>query len=136
MTASTTHVPDLLRRFVPTPFSAMTNFCGTNVTLQTNDSALLSKLMESDSPVQPKAKSVCVTVVSDQDAPTDDAEVRVFSAGAIRTVFAGAGTMLIVDAERTEVFGFLAPNVLPELFVRELLPLALELLGQVDREQL
>jgi hypothetical protein len=77
------------------------------------------------------ARVIRLTIVRDEDAPTDGAELTVVAAGALRTVFAGTGSTLTVDAERSEIFAFLAPCISADRFVRELLPLAVKLLAEL-----
>lgn len=131
MTDSNTQTPDLLRRFVATPFSATIFFDGSEIALQTNDMNLMSTAKAAgQANVQAIGRTIRMTLVRDEDAPGHEADVTVISAGPLRTVFAGTGTTLTVDAERGEVFAFLARSISADRFVRELLPMTVKLLVQ------
>jgi tetrahydromethanopterin S-methyltransferase subunit D len=129
MSDATSQIPDLLRRFVPTPFSAKAVLHHTKVLLTTNDGNLLALASRlGTGTAQDAAGAVLLTIVRDDDAPDGDSEPVIISDGLVKVMFVGAGTMLLVDGEHNEVFGFLAHSVSADRFLGELLPIALKLL--------
>jgi hypothetical protein len=122
-------VPDLLRRFTPTPYSADVAFAGIPLALQTNDPQIITEMqrgsseeiitLEFDGPV-------LVRVVRDDDAPDDSSGIMVLSAWPLVTLLVGTGTTLALDCERREILGFLSSSVSAERFARELIPILLK----------
>ena len=130
MSPETSHVPDMLRRFVATPYSSLFCIGSTYVRLETNDPFLANTIQKA---------TVCLEksdaqedsdwkLIRDKQAPRGGKEVSVLSAGPIGAVLLGPGTVIAVDRERREVLGFIAPDVSGEEFAAIALPLILNLL--------
>lgn len=130
MSTETTLIPDLLRRFVATP--VLTEFCIANsrVRLETNDSALANVIQRATAGPKWESSSIHSNwkLIRDEQAPRGGSEVRVLAAGPVSVLLLGHGTVVFVDEERCEVFGFLAPDVTAEKFIASLLPQILQLL--------
>jgi hypothetical protein len=67
-------------------------------------------------------------LVRERCAPTWTAEPRLFSCGRLRTLLQGAGTLLVEDVERREVFGFIDIGLPITQFTEALLPLLIDAL--------
>ena len=130
MNTETTLVPDLLRRFVATPNISMFRIGNSCARLETNDQLLASTI---------QGATVCCEaehaeeashwkLIRDEQAPCGGREVSVLSAGPIGTLLVGAGTVIAVDRDRREVFGFIAPDLSGEEFIDIVLPPILKLL--------
>ena len=130
MSIETCHVPDLLRRFVPTPHSCVFRIGNSYARLKTNDPTLADTIQKakvcrgkSDAPEGSEWK-----LIRDNQAPCGGREVSSFSAGPIGTLLLGPGTLIAVDRERREILGFIAPDISGEEFAAIALPLILDLL--------
>lgn len=130
MSTATIHVPDLLRRLAAAPYSARAVVRNHQLTVQTNDPTLLAALqnLSTNSNVCGPSASLEVRVIRDEEAPSDGEDITILSAWPLTTLLVGSGTVLIMDAERREILGFLASPVTATQFVHELLPMVLEYL--------
>ncbi len=129
MNTLTSAIPDLLRRFVPTPHTQTVDTGDIVVRLETNDIDIVSEtqrlgttLKDADS-----REVLLLKVVRDPDAPRDEGEVTVLSAPPLFTIYRGTGTVLALDCERREGVGFVAPDLSARYFVTSLVPLVLTL---------
>lgn len=120
-------VPDLLRRFVSTPHFADVVLEGIPLSVQTNDLQIVTEMQRSTSQEVNLqfSRAVLVRVIRDHDAPVQNSEITMLSAGPLVTLVVGTGTALALDCERREILGFLSSSVSPERLVRELLPILL-----------
>jgi hypothetical protein len=64
--------------------------------------------------------------------PADSSERTIVSAGALRVLYRGTGTILIHDHERSELLGFVAKDVKVEELVTSLIPALLGGWGNND----
>jgi hypothetical protein len=138
MSPETSHVPDLLRRFVATPNSFVFRIGSTYVRLETNDPTLADTIQSStvcrdNSEAQEDSDW---KLIRDEQAPCGGKEVSVLPAAPIGTVLLGPGTVIAVDRERREVLGFIAPDISGEEFTAVALPLILSLLDSTPNTQL
>jgi hypothetical protein len=123
-------VPDLLRRFVPTPYELESVFRGVRLAIQTNDSELISAMQRrAETPeTEPVTHSLLsVKVVRDREAPVDGSTVALLTAGPLTTLTVGVGTLLTLDIQRHEILGFLASSVSSERFIEDLLSTLVDL---------
>jgi hypothetical protein len=127
VTACGSAIPDLLRRFVPVPYQCHVQLGGVDVDLRTNDPSLVSELSKFVDHVLVACLtcSLFMTIVRDDDAPCDRAEIVTLRSGPLMTVRMGTGTILCLDCERRELLGFIAPDVSAPEVVNVLLPLAM-----------
>ena len=138
MSPETSHVPDLLRRFVATPNSSVFRIGSTYARLETNDPTLADTIQcaivcQENSNAQ---KDSDWKLIRDEQAPCGGKEVSVLSATPIGTVLLGPGTVIAVDRERHEVLGFIAPDISGEEFAAIALPLILSLLDSTPNTPL
>jgi hypothetical protein len=138
MSPETSHVPDLLRRFVATPNSSVFRIGSTYARLETNDPTLADTMQgatvcreRSDARQDSEWK-----LIRDELAPCGGKEVSVLSAAPIGTVLLGPGTVIAVDRDRREVLGFIAPDISGEEFAAIALPLILSLLDSTPNTPL
>jgi hypothetical protein len=136
MSSGNTLVPDLLRRFVPTPH--VFNFLAGEscVRLETNDPSIVAAMrsgtaLSSDGN---RGLSYSWKLIRDEAAPCGGQEVTILSFGPLSTVLLGAGTVIAIDRERWEVLGFIAPDVPSKQFVTNWLPLITKLLVTAESE--
>jgi len=132
MTATHTGVPDLLRRFVPTPYSVTVAVRAIEIALQTNDAGLIAALEKCGKSAVALKNKLRATVVRDDAAPGDGLEFQVITAWPVSTILMGAGTILALDHGRCELLGFLAPAISDRCFIEQLLPTILDLLEQTS----
>ena len=130
MSAASTRVPDLLRRFAPAPHCASARIGDIELELRTNDATLIAALKRAGTPNNGggSTSSLRLKVIRDCDAPFDGSGPTLLSAWPVTILLIGTGTMLAMDCERREILGFLAPSIAADRFVHELLTLLLECL--------
>ena len=138
MSPETSHVPDLLRRFVAAPNSFVFRIGSTYARLETNDPTLADTILNatvcrehSDAQEDSDWK-----LIRDKQAPCGGKEISVLSAAPLGTVLLGPGTVIAVDRERREVLGFIASDISGEEFTGIALPLILSLLDSTPNTQL
>ncbi|HEX8926551.1 MAG TPA: hypothetical protein VF786_12205 [Terriglobales bacterium] len=110
--------PDLLRRFVPTPFKLI---AGSTV-LETNDLDMLDALDGHTIPAG--ARDFTIHIVRDTCSSTST-EQRLFESGHLRLLTIGLHTMFLVDRKRRRSYAFLASDF-PASRVPEVLRFALQ----------
>ena len=131
MIDTTTGVPDLLQRFVETPFSTTVAIDGAEITLQSNAQLDGVKSQARGDNFIPR---LTATIVHDPEAPTDNSRIAVIKSWPVATVLAGTGTILALDCERCDILGFLAPTVSSERLLNELLPIVVGLYREFQTE--
>jgi hypothetical protein len=120
--------PDLLRRFVPTPY-VFSKCDGTNrLLVESNDLAIALSVRQSGIVHRQgnRVGGLACKLIRDMAAPVDGSEITIVSDGALRVLYLGRGTILIHDHERSELFGFIACNVKVEELVSSLIPALLD----------
>lgn len=120
--------PDLLRRFVPTPY-VFSGWNGPNrLLVESNDLGIALNVRRARVVHRQGnlAGGIVCKLIRDMAGPVDDSEITVVSNGALRVLYLGRGTILIHDHERSELLGFLARNVKAEELVSSLLPALLD----------
>ena len=117
-------VPDLLRRF-----AAATHVCNllignSQVRLETNDPLIVTAMqgLVAPSPPQHAELSYFWKLIRDELAPRGGDEVRELSCGPLSTVLLGVGTIVVIDRQRHEVLGFIAPGISAQHLLAVLLP--------------
>jgi len=136
--SSAAGVPDLLRRFVPTPHSAVMTFDGDIcATVQTNDLPLLTAIQHTATTRDSVAPNLTVrmTIIRDADAPSGGATLTLMSKWPLTTLFVGRGTLLTLDRDTHELFCFLAPSITAAELVNCLLPMLFEALRSGSGQQ-
>lgn len=120
--------PDLLRRFVPTPY-VFSRLDGPNrLLVESNDLEIALSVRRAGVVHRQsnQAGGIVCKLIRDMAGPVDDSEITIVSDGALRVLYLGRGTILIHDDERSELLGFIARNVKAEELVSSLLPALLD----------
>ncbi|HEX3968953.1 MAG TPA: hypothetical protein VHW70_13375 [Edaphobacter sp.] len=121
--------PDLLRRFVATPY-VFTKGDGLNrICVESNDLEIAWSVRHSyiARTQRSKAGGLYCKLIRDRTAPADGSEVSVVSDGNLRVLHRGSGTILIHDLEKSELLGFICPNVTAQELISSLIPALLDL---------
>ncbi len=113
MNAPQPPVPDLLRRFTPTPLRARFRVGETQVQLETNDPEILAAASEFGSLEISRVRGVCVSwkLIRESDGTPSGPEFSVVVTADLVTLLRGEGTVITVDCTQHEVLGFLARGV-------------------------
>jgi hypothetical protein len=119
-------VPDLLRRFTPTPYHLNLLMAGVSLSLQTNDSDLLAHMRNAAQAWNSELNPLfLLKLIRDYDVVTDAMDITMLSAGPLVTITVGSRSIIVLDCERHEILGFLSASITPAMFINELLPLLL-----------
>jgi hypothetical protein len=120
--------PDLLRRFVPTPYVFSKCEGPKRFTVESNDLEIALGVRHSDIVHRQgnRAGGLRCKFIRDMAGPMDDSEITIVSDGILRVLSMGRGTILIHDRERSELLGFIAGKVLVQDLVSSLIPAILE----------
>jgi hypothetical protein len=127
MTSAPRWHPDLLRRFVATPYVFRKGAGASQICIESNDLELALSVRQS-SIIQltgARVKGIFYRLIRDMSGPMDSSEAVIISDGALRTLHVGRGTILIYDRERSELLGFISSNVKAQELVSSLLPMLL-----------
>jgi hypothetical protein len=121
-------VPDLLRRFVETPYAISFTSGAATVRIETNESAIVNQMrraMVSQDGLETDLSYW--KLIRDEHAPRNGRELTVLSSGLLTTLLLGIGTTITIDHGRREVLGFIGPDMSAEEFVTVLLPIIIKL---------
>jgi hypothetical protein len=116
--------PDLLRRFVPTPYVFSKGDGPNRLFVESNDLEIALGIRQADL-VQLRGKragALLCKLIRDLADLVDRPEITIISDGTLRVLYLGRATILIYDQERSELFGFVARNVKVEDLVSSLIP--------------
>jgi hypothetical protein len=116
--------PDLLRRFVPTPYVFSTCDGLNQFFVESNDleialSARRSGILHRQCSQE---RGLFCRLIRDMAAPVDASEMTIVSNGSLRVLCLGQGTILIYDRERLELLGFISRNVRVQELISSLIP--------------
>ena len=120
--------PDLLRRFVPTPY-VFSKCDGRNrLSVESNDLEIALSVRQAGifRCKSNRAGGLLCKLIRDMAGPVDGSEIAIVSHGALRVLYLGRGTILIHDHERSELLGFIARNVTVQELVSLLTPALLD----------
>jgi hypothetical protein len=120
--------PDLLRRFVPTPYVFGKYDGPDRFSVESNDLeiALSVRHFISVHRQANRTGGLICTLIRDMAGPIDDSEITIVSDGTLRVLSMGTGTILIHDQERSELLGFIARNVDVQELASSLIPALLD----------
>ena len=116
--------PDLLRRFVPTPYV----FCKVDgparIRVESNDLEIALAIRRSGILRCQRNRSgeLFCKLIRDLNAPADNSKRSILSHGALRVLCMGRGTIVIYDQERSEILGFVSRNVKVHDLVLSMIP--------------
>lgn len=135
MMAADGTVPDLLRRFTPTPHRLKIVLDDISLTLQTNDPDLIveMKAVGRRAVGHPKA-ALRLKVIRDYDVPGRGTDIITVSAGPVTSIIVGTCSVLALDCQRRGILGFLATSVTADMFTHHLLPLLLDRLRHYSNQ--
>ena len=120
--------PDLLRRFVPTPYVFSKCDGQERICVESNDLEIALGIRRSgilQRQGSPSGELLC-KLIRDMNAPVDNSEISIVSNGTLRVLYLGRGTILIHDHERSEILGFISRNVKVQELVLSLIPALLD----------
>ena len=120
--------PDLLRRFVATPYVFSSCNGPNRLFVESNDLEIALGVRRAgllrchDNP----ARGLLCKLIRDIADPVEGSKITIVSDGALRVLYLGTRTILIHDHERSELFGFVARNIKVEELVTSLIPAVLD----------
>ena len=128
MKFDTARPPDLLRRFVPTPYVFADRAGPNRYSVRSNDLEIalgvrryLSKRRDENRPV-----IVSWQLIRDVLATDDISAISLFHVGELRTLMAGTATILFYDVQRSEFLGFVSSATTTKHLISELIPTLLK----------
>jgi hypothetical protein len=124
-----TSLPDLLRRFVATPYRFEEVLQSTVVALETNDQGLLTGFRVRAEELagvlaSPSDKYWYWKVIRDYDVFQEDHHRFLLDDETTSTLFLGTGTVVAIDWQRDELLGFVAAGISTQCLVDALIDLA------------
>jgi hypothetical protein len=114
--------PDLLRRFVPTPFRAIYRIGDVPVLVQTNDIALLPVFPLEGNFVAPDEKLFEWKLVRDADVREPLEAPVALNCRQLEVVQMGPGCLLALDEEQRELLGFIGAGIDGNTYQEFLIP--------------
>jgi hypothetical protein len=123
MTPPRTPVPDLLKRFVATPYKLIAQ----GFAVETNDLDLLEQFdqrAELDA-LAAIARNWHIRVIRESDLAGAGEQIRAICTESVCAVLVGIGTIIMIDREQRQVISFLSSNIPRRHFVQTYLPLAI-----------
>jgi hypothetical protein len=124
--------PDLLRRFVPMPYVFSKSDGPSRLCIESNDLEIAlgvrgSSILQRQGN---RAGGLLCKIIRDMAGPVDGSEISIVSDGALRTLHLGRGTILVYDQERSELLGFVSPNVKAKELVSSLIPALIDMYAE------
>jgi hypothetical protein len=107
--------PDLLQRFVPTPFSCTLG----ETRIESNSEALVSALQEATPQFHPVAH---LKIIVDHSVTADGDTLTHINSTHLHTLLRGTATILIYDRKSREILAFLSPQITCAELLNRLLP--------------
>jgi hypothetical protein len=124
MTNESRSHPDLLRRFVSTPYVFSQGSGSNRISIESNDLEVALGLRQLDIVLGQKnlPGGLLCKLIRDMSSSVDGSEMTIVSDGALRVLHMGRRTILIHDQERSELLGFISRNVKVQELVSLLIP--------------
>jgi hypothetical protein len=121
--------PDLLRRFVATPYIFFKGEGPNRIYVESNDleialsvrNSCISQFQEN------RTGGLFCRLIRDTDGSVGGTEISIVADGALRVLHLGQETVLIHDIERSELLGFISPKVEAYTLASSLIPALLKL---------
>jgi hypothetical protein len=119
--------PDLLRRFVATPFVFNKGEAPGQIHVESNDLEIAMSIRNSGIVQRTGVQTggLLCRLIRDMTAPLGGSGILILSSGPLRTLYLGIGTILIHDRERSELLGFISSDVKTQELVSSLIPVLL-----------
>ena len=129
MKLDATRSPDLLRRFVATPYVFADIVGPRRYSVWSNDLEIALAVRRSWRTRRSENLPAVVSwqLIRDVVAVNDINEITLFSAGELRTLIVGTETILFYDAQRSEFLGFVSSTITIKHLVTELIPALLKI---------
>jgi hypothetical protein len=118
-------IPDLLRRFVPTPYGCTLPHPWGELLIESNNASLAGDMVDYVSTFAPGPLLQAIDhlkIVVEGSFTDDSAELTRVDANCVRTLLRGTTTMLIYDIQSRELLAFLEPQVSCNEFFQRLVP--------------
>lgn len=124
MTNEVSRHPDLLRRFVATPYVFAGRGDLRSIRVESNDLEVALRIRSSVIIHREgkRAGGLFCKIVRDAAGPVDGTAISILSSGPLQVLYRGRGTIVIHDRERLEILGFLSPDVSANELVLFLFP--------------
>jgi hypothetical protein len=121
--------PDLLRRFVATPYIFLKGEGPNRIYVESNNLEIALSVRNSIilQPQENRAGGLFCRLIRDTDGFVGGTEISIVTDGALRVLHLGQATILIHDIERSELFGFVSPRVDAYTLASSLIPALLKL---------
>ncbi len=110
--------PDLLQRFVATPYT----FTLDQTRVESNSEALISALQKEAPPLHTVTH---LKIIVDHTVTEDAATLTHINSGHLNTLLRGTTTVLIFDRDTRELLAFLAPQISSSELLNHLIPAVL-----------
>ncbi|WP_353062187.1 hypothetical protein RBB77_12835 [Tunturibacter psychrotolerans] len=129
MKLNATRSPDLLRRFVATPYVFADCVGPSRYSVRSNDLGIALAVRRSWSTQRAENLPAVVSwqLIREVFAANDNAETTLLSGGELRTLIVGTETVLFYDAQRSEFLGFVSSAITIKHLVSELIPTLLKI---------
>lgn len=129
MKLDATWSPDLLRRFVATPYVFADSVGVSRCSVRSNDLEIALAVRRSWASRRAENPPAVVSwqLIRDPSAVNDVTEITLFTAGELRTLIVGTETILFYDAQRSEFLGFVSSAITIKHLVSELIPTLLKI---------
>ena len=116
--------PDLLLRFVPSPYVFRKGDGSNRLFVESNELEIALSVHRSDIVHRQGNRSMGLLckLIRDSAGPVDGSEMTIVSDGVLRVLYLGRGTVLVHDGLRSELLGFIAPDVTVQKLVSSLIP--------------
>jgi hypothetical protein len=111
--------PDLLQRFVPTPYTCTLQHHDSETRVESNSESLVSAL----STISPQLQAVAHLKIIVDDTVTEEANTLThINSTHLHTLLRGTATILIYDRESRELLAFISPHISHAELLNRLLP--------------
>jgi hypothetical protein len=124
MKLDATRPPDLLRRFVATPYVFMDNVGPNRCSVRSNDLeiALAVRSYWSNQKYEEQSAVASWQLIREGLATGNTNEISLIYTLELRTLMVGAETILFYDIQRSELLGFVSSKITAKHLVSELIP--------------
>ncbi len=124
-------VPDLLRRFIPTPVKGKYCVGGLRLMVQTNDFTLLPALPFDPDHYGSGEQNLTWTLIRDADSHGLLEPALFVKSGSLTVVLLGTACVVGLDHERLELFGFIGADIDVRAHQEFLVPLLCQMTNEV-----
>jgi hypothetical protein len=127
--------PDLLRRFVATPYVFSNGNSPNRLWVESNDLEIALCVRHSGLAQGNRSKGLFCKLIRDTSIIVDGSEASIISDGNLRVLHHGRGTILIHDLEKSELLGFVSSNEKTHELVSSLIPTLLRVSSEDESIQ-